>query len=171
MTIEAFIDCRPPTATAQHKSVVARDAGFKVTRRGRIVPKHKMTFFETGDVADARMKLTEYFTRHAPAAPLSGPLKLTVTWTFYWTKDQEKKRKKGRLPEWVPKLTAPDSDNLVKMLKDVLTKLGYWRDDAHVSAEYLRRGIGDRPGIHIRVEPYIIDYTPPEGDIIAEVEL
>lgn len=171
MIIEAFIDCHPPTATAQHKSAVARDAGFKLSKRGRLVAKHKISFFETGDVKDARTQLTEHFTRHAPPTPLAGPLKLTITWTFYWNKGQEKKRKKGELPIWIPKVTTPDGDNLAKMIKDVLTKLGYWMDDAHVSAEYFRRGHGDRPGIHLRVEPYVVDYAPPEDDPIAEVEL
>lgn len=152
--IEAFIDCRPPTATAQHKG--ARILRKKGTR------KHTLVFFESGDVEEARIKLTEHFTRHAPPAPLAGPLKLTVTWTFYWNQVEEKRRRKGQLPAWVPKITRPDGDNLAKMVKDVMTKLGFWKDDAHVSAEYYRRGVGDRPGIHIRIEPYVIDYEPPE---------
>ena len=170
-TIEAFIDCHPPTATAQHKSAKARDAGFGVSKRGRLVARHKISFFETGDVKAARTQLTEHFTRYAPAAPLAGPLKLTVTWTFYWNNADLAKRKKGNLPVWLPKITRPDGDNLAKMLKDVLTKLGYWGDDAHVSAEYYRRGLGDRPGIHFKIEPYEPDYTPPEDHIVEEVQL
>jgi len=171
MIIEAFIDCHPPTATAQHKSAAARDAGFRMGKRGKLVAKHTISFFETGKVKSAREELTEHFRRHAPAAPLAGPLKLTVTWTFYWNKADEAKRKKGKLPQWLPKITRPDGDNLAKMLKDVLTALGFWADDAHVTAETYVRGRGDRPGIHVRIEPYVIDYTPPEDDVIAEVEL
>jgi Holliday junction resolvase RusA-like endonuclease len=171
MIIEAFIDCHPPTATAQHKSAVARDAGFRLSKRGKLMPKHKITFFEQGDVKEARAMLTRHFRRHAPRQPLAGPLKLTVTWTFYWNKADEAKRKKGFLPQWVAKVTRPDGDNLAKQLKDVLTDLGYWADDAHVSSETFRRGLGDRPGIHLRIEPYVADYAPPEDQPIAEVEL
>lgn len=163
MILEFFVDCHPPSATAQHKSVRV----VRARETGRPTP----IFFEAGAVKAARETLTRLLRRPAPPAPLAGPLKLTATWTFYWTKADEKRRRRGRLPAWVPKVTRSDTDNLVKMLKDVMTERGYWADDAHVSAEYLRRGYGDRPGIHIRVEPYVADYEPPEGDPVAEVVL
>lgn len=168
MRIEAFIDCHPPTATAQHKSVVARDAGFRVNRRGRVVPKHKLTFFEDGDVEEARRALTSYFSRYRPSCVLSGPLKFTCVWTFYWNKGEEAARKKGKVKDqWVPKTTPPDGDNLAKMVKDVLQALGYCANDAHISDERYVRGIGDRPGIHFWIEPYRREewYVPPDGDL------
>lgn len=163
MIIEFFVDCQPPSATAQHKSVRV----VRAKKSGKAVP----IFFEAGAVAAARETLTKYLARHAPAEVMAGPLKLTATWTFNWRKEDEVKRRRGDLPAWVPKVTRSDTDNLVKMLKDVMTERGYWADDAHVCAEYLRRGWGDRPGIHIRVEPYVADYEPPDGDPIAEVVL
>ena len=171
MIIEAFIDCHPPTATAQHKSAQARDAGFRLSRTGKLVAKHTISFFEKGKVKDAREQLTAQFLRHAPAAVIAGPLKLTVVWSFYWGVGELKKREKGKLPQWVPMVVPPDGDNLAKMLKDVLTTLGYWADDAHVSCETYIRGKGDRPGIHLRLEPYGPEqwYVPPEGEVVAEV--
>jgi len=95
------------------------------------------------------------------------PIKLTVVWTFYWNARELQRRLNGKLPIWVPKATRPDDDNLVKMFKDVMTKLGYWKDDAHVSKSVLTRGHGDRPGIHLIVEPYKPEewYQPPEGNV------
>jgi Holliday junction resolvase RusA-like endonuclease len=173
MIIEAFIDCHPPTATAQHKSVIARDAGFRTTRRGKIIPKHKLTFFEQGDVEKARSQLMAHFRKHAPCCVLAGPLKFTCVWSFYWNKADEAKRKREKLPIWVPKITAPDGDNLAKMVKDVLQKLGYCANDAHISCETYIRGNGDRPGIHFRLEPYERHewYAPPENQPIQEVVL
>lgn len=173
--IEAFIDCHPPTATAQHKSAVARDAGYKVGRRGKLIRKHKISFFETGDVKEAREQLTAHFRRHAPAQVMAGPLKFTCVWTFYWNKADEAKRKRGMLKhwavsqtlrQWVPKITSPDGDNLAKMVKDVLQSLGYVANDAHISAETYIRGTGDRPGIHFKLEPYRAEewYNPPDSD-------
>jgi Holliday junction resolvase RusA-like endonuclease len=173
MIIEAFIDCHPPRATAQHKTTKAVDAGFKLNRAGKLVAKHKLIMFEKGAVKSAREQLTEHFRRNAPPAPVEGPLKFTAVWSFYWNKGDLPARKKGRLPQWVPIIVPPDGDNLAKMLKDVLTELGYWGNDAHVSCETYIRGKGDRPGIHIRLEPYLPSewYVPPEGDVVAEVEL
>ena len=166
MIIEAFIDCHPKTATAQHKGARALDVAGKPGR-------HKIVFFEKDDVEAAHAQLVEHFTRHAPPAVLAGPLKFTAVWTFYWNKGELKKRKKDQLPEWVPMIVWPDGDNLAKLLKDVFTELGYWSNDAHVSCETYIRGRGDRPGIHIRVEPYRPAdwYQLPEGDVAGEIEL
>jgi Holliday junction resolvase RusA-like endonuclease len=167
MVIEAFIDCHPPTATAQHKSVRARDAGFRLNRRGRLVAKHTLAFFEKGTVAAARAQLTALFGKSSPARAMPPPIRLTIVWTFYWNKGELAKRLKGKLPAWVPMTVSPDGDNLAKMAKDVLTRLGYWRNDAHASDERFIRGKGDRPGIHLIVEPYAEKdwYVPPEGDV------
>lgn len=173
MVIEAFIDCHPPKATAQHKGVQARDAGFRIGRGGRLVAKHKLTFFENGAVKDAREQLQALLARHAPGVPVAPPIEVTIVWTFYWNKGELARRKKGKLPAWVPMVVAPDGDNLAKMAKDVLTKLGYWRDDAHASAEHFIRGKGDRPGIHLIVRPYEQAnwYVPPEGMVPAPSSL
>ena len=169
--IDVFIDCTPPTATAQHRKGKAIDAGFRMNKRGKMVAKHKLIFFEDGDVKAAREMLTAHFSRHAPLKPLAGPLYLEATWTFNWFAYELPQRKAGKLGQWEPSIVKPDTDNLVKMLKDVLEDLGYWKNDAHVSAEYLRRGRGDRPGVHIRIEPYEVDYTPPEDQPPVEISL
>lgn len=49
--------------------------------------------------------------------------------------------------------TRPDTDNLQKLLKDVLTGLGFWKDDALVAVEHVDKRWADRPGIYIKIEP------------------
>jgi Holliday junction resolvase RusA-like endonuclease len=55
------------------------------------------------------------------------------------------------------KTTRPDTDNLQKMLKDVMTKLGYWSDDALVVSEITEKFWATIPGIYICVEDLIQD--------------
>jgi Holliday junction resolvase RusA-like endonuclease len=158
--IEAFIDCHPPTATAQHKST--RVFLHKESK------KPKLVMFETGKVKDAREALRAHFERFSPETVLIGPLVFTCVWTFYWSDKDEARRKRGEITEdWVPKITTPDGDNLAKMMKDVLQELGYCSNDSHISKETYERGHGDRPGIHFKLGPYLRQdwYRPPEGPV------
>ena len=49
------------------------------------------------------------------------------------------------------KTTKPDTDNLQKLLKDVMTDLKYWKDDALVASEFIEKFWADVPGIYIEV--------------------
>lgn len=49
------------------------------------------------------------------------------------------------------KTTKPDTDNLQKALKDIMTKLGYWKDDALVVSEVVEKFWAERPGIFIHI--------------------
>ena len=48
--------------------------------------------------------------------------------------------------------TSPDTDNLQKLLKDVMTDLGYWTDDALVASEIIEKFYSKIPGIYIAIE-------------------
>ena len=50
------------------------------------------------------------------------------------------------------RITKPDTDNLQKMLKDCMTKVGFWKDDALVASEITEKFWADQPGIYIRIE-------------------
>lgn len=78
-----------------------------------------------------------------PDQPLTGPVRLAVTWGY-------KARKKSDMWKW--KLTRPDTDNLQKTLKDVMTKEGFWKDDAQVVYEICKKIWVDQPGIVIKIE-------------------
>ncbi|MFR2117436.1 MAG: RusA family crossover junction endodeoxyribonuclease [Subdoligranulum sp.] len=51
--------------------------------------------------------------------------------------------------EW--RTTKPDTDNLEKALKDEMTRLHFWRDDAFVCSEVVEKFWADTPGIFIKV--------------------
>ena len=50
------------------------------------------------------------------------------------------------------KTTKPDIDNLQKLLKDCMTDLGYWKDDAQVASEIAEKFWSDVVGIYVLVE-------------------
>ena len=53
--------------------------------------------------------------------------------------------------EW--RSTRPDTDNIEKLLKDCMTRLGFWEDDAQVARETVEKKWSDAPtGIRVRIE-------------------
>lgn len=126
--LEFFMPMIPPTATHQMQQVAIRDG--------------KPHFYEPSSVADARAKLTGHLAAHAPQKPLKGPLQLMVKWCFPIAGPHE---------DGEPKTTRPDTDNLQKLLKDVMTALRFWEDDAQVCEEYVGKYWAAQPGIYVRV--------------------
>lgn len=124
-----FVNCNPPTATAQEKKVALV--------KGRVV------FYEPSNLKAAKSQLTFHLLRHRPKEPLKGPLSLTVLWLF----PKGKNHKDGT---W--RITRPDTDNLEKMLKDCMTRCGFWKDDAQVVKEYVEKKWSENPvGIEIEI--------------------
>jgi Holliday junction resolvase RusA-like endonuclease len=68
---------------------------------------------------------------------------LVTKWLFPITRD----RKDGQYKD-----TKPDTDNLQKLLKDIMTGLGFWTDDALVASEITEKFWAETPGIYIRIE-------------------
>lgn len=81
---------------------------------------------------------------HTPKKPFSGAVSLEVMWRFPY---------KGKAHyDGEYKQTRPDTDNLDKALKDVMTKLGYWGDDAQVAREHIVKiWHKAKPGIFVRI--------------------
>jgi len=93
--------------------------------------------------------LLTMFKEFRPAVPFEGPVSLTVAWCYPWrTSESKKNRAEGF--KWCD--TRPDCDNLTKMVKDVLTDLGFWHDDAQVARLLFEKGWSDKHGIGIAIE-------------------
>lgn len=123
-----FLHMIPPTATAQERAV-------------RIV-KGKPVFYDPPELADAKQKLMAHLSRFKPEQPLGTGIRLTVKWLF----------PKGRHRDGEYRTTRPDTDNLQKLLKDCMTRCGFWKDDALVCSEIVEKFWAERPGIYIRIE-------------------
>ncbi len=129
MALEFFMQMVPPTRTHQEKQV-------KVVN-GRPV------FYEPQEVKAARQKLRAYLGQHVPEKELEGPVRLTTWWCFPASGDHH---------DGEYRTSKPDTDNLVKMLKDVMTDLRFWKDDAQVASEVIEKYWADIPGIYVKVE-------------------
>lgn len=128
--MQFFLNINPPTATAQMKQVQ--------------VVGGKPMFYDPPKVKEARNSLSALLSHHRPSCPLEGPVSLRVLWLF-------PKGKSHRNGEW--RITKPDTDNLQKMLKDCMTRVGFWKDDAQVVREIVEKRWSDDPaGIYIELE-------------------
>ena len=90
-----------------------------------------------------RSKLTAHLGQHVPASKYTGAVRLITKWCF----PRGISHQDGEY-----KITKPDTDNLQKMLKDIMTDLGYWTDDALVASEITEKFWAARPGIYIKIE-------------------
>lgn len=129
MTIEFFMPMVPPTATHQEKQVRVVDG--------------KPRFYEPDQLKAARAKLEAHLAKHVPELPLTGPIRLLTKWCFPVVGDH----KDGEY-----RISRPDTDNLSKLLKDCMTKLLYWKDDAEVASEICEKFWANVPGIYIKAE-------------------
>jgi len=120
----------PPTATSQeNKTAVVNGRIMHYKSKGA-----KQTF----------ATLTAALAPFRPDQPLDGPIRLVTLWRF-------PRGKSHRDGEW--RISRPDTDNLQKALKDVMTRLGYWTDDSRVCCELVSKIWSDDPGIEITCEP------------------
>ena len=125
MKIEFFLPmAKTPTITQQEHQV-------------RIV-NGKPIFYEPQELKAARQLLMDSIAKYVPDQPLDGPIQLITKWIW-----------KG--PKTSYKVTKPDTDNLIKMLKDCMTRTGYWHDDAQVASEITEKFWSDIPGIYVKV--------------------
>ncbi len=127
MTIEFFLPMKPPTVTHQEKQVH--------------VVNGKPQFYEPAELKAARSKLVAHLAGHIPEKKFNGPVRLVTKWCF--------PRGKHRDGEY--KATRPDTDNLQKLLKDVMTDLKFWTDDALVASEIIEKFWAEIPGIYISI--------------------
>lgn len=128
MIAEFFMAMEPPTCTHQEKQVH--------------VVNGKPVFYEPQELKTARNKLTAHLAKHRPKKKYKCGLRLITKWCF----------PKGQHGDGEYRTTKPDTDNLQKLLKDCMTAVGFWKDDAQVASELVEKFWADIPGIYIRIE-------------------
>jgi len=126
--IDITLNIQPPTVTAQQHKVAV------VNGRPR--------FYDGQAIKNARALFMWELKPHAPKEPMTGAIELIVDWAF--------PTKSHRDGEW--RTTRPDTDNLQKLFKDCMTKVGFWEDDSQVCVETVtKRWTRGQPGIRVRV--------------------
>ena len=129
MRTEFFMPmAKVPTCTHQEKKIRAANG--------------KPILYEPAELKTARAKLEAHLSRHVPAKKYAGAVRLVVKWCFPIT---------GKHRDGEYKTSKPDTDNLQKLLKDVMTRLKYWEDDALVASEIVEKFYSAIPGIYISI--------------------
>lgn len=128
--IEFFIPMKKiPTVTHQQKKVrVIRD---------------KPQFYEPEKLKETRAMFMELLAPYVPEEPMDGPLRLTTKWLFPKIKGTTNGQYKH---------TKPDTDNLVKLLKDCMERTGFYVNDSRVASEITEKFWSDTVGIYVRLE-------------------
>ena len=126
-----FMAFEPPTATQQEKKIRVRNG--------------KPFTYPDERWERARDALWAQLEPHRPQTPTTRAVVLDVTWCF----------PKGGHADGAPHTDKPDTDNLQKGLKDVMTKLGWWEDDCQVFSERATKIHSRIPGIRIDIEEVI----------------
>lgn len=128
--MKMFLLLDPPTVTAQESKVA--------------VVRNKPVYYKPEKVKAAKQMLIKHLKPFKPSVPYDGPIRLMVIWRF-------PKGKSHKHFEW--RVTKPDTDNLEKMLKDCMTEVGFWKDDAQVVIEYVEKLWSNEPtGISIEID-------------------
>ena len=128
--MKLFLLMEPPTVTAQQAKVA--------------VVGNRPMFYKPEKVKAARQMLIRHLKPFKPPSPYEGAIELHVVWLF-------PKGKSHKHNEW--RITKPDTDNLQKMLKDCMTDVGFWKDDAQVVKETVEKRWSDDPtGISIEMD-------------------
>lgn len=125
---EFFMPMIPPTVTAQEHKVTVRNG--------------KPIFYDPPDVKNAKEKLVANLYKYQLNTPYREGVRLTVKWLF----------PRGRHRNGEYRTTKPDTDNLQKLLKDCMTLVGFWTDDALVASEICEKFWADVTGIYIKIE-------------------
>jgi len=126
--MEFFMSMYPPTVTHQEKKIH--------------VVNGKPVTYEPDELKAARQKICAHLAAFKPKLKFNGPVELLTKWCF----PVRGKHKNGEY-----RTSKPDTDNLQKLLKDCMTDVGFWKDDALVCREITEKFWADIPGIYIRI--------------------
>ena len=132
---EFFIAMRKiPSVTHQEHRVISQGPGKKAI------------FYDPPELAEARAKYVSLLAPYKPAAPAKGPIMLKVYWCYAASKAHP-------VGSW--KTSRPDTDNLIKLFKDCMTRVGVWKDDAQVVMEITGKRYDQIEGVYVKI--YEID--------------
>ena len=121
-----FLDIDPPTRTAQQK--------------GAAIQGGHIRHYVKREVREAQDFLRVALRPHRPAAPITGPVELSVEWHFV---------SKSHKPSW--RTTRPDLDNLLKGIIDCMTMEGFWADDNQICVLHGHKQWSEHAGIYISI--------------------
>ena len=144
MQIDFFIPLRKIPSVTQQQHRISTKGG-------------KVRIHDTQEIKAVRRLFRDNLAKFRPEAPLEGPIELNVCWCYEATADHP-------IATW--KTTKPDTDNLIKIFKDEMTRLGFWEDDAQICCE-INAKIYDRiSGVNVQIRELQngVDFEEDEND-------
>lgn len=127
--MQFFMPMNPPTVTYQQHKISTKSG--------------KPVFYDTPEIKSAKLKLRDNLAAHIPDKPFESGVRFMVKWLFPIS---------GNHNNGEYKISKPDTDNLQKMLKDIMTDLKFWKDDALVASEIVEKFYADIPGLFIVIQ-------------------
>lgn len=149
--LDLWLPCVPPRTTHQRKKIVT----IKL-RDGRQFSK----LADKPELTNAREFYVALLRPHMPDAPIEPPISLTLEFTWPWRASDSKRYREHF--ERIPSVVKPDCSNAAKTLEDILAGLGFIPGDEKVAELVVRKFIGARPGVSIRIAtipPTIVQVT------------
>lgn len=119
-------------------------------QKGVQVIHGKPHFYEKPKVRSARYEFTRAMLPYKPKKPSERPVKLSVTFYF----DVKTRSLWGKV-----KPTKPDTENYLKLLKDCMTDAGFWKDDAQVVDEHVKKYYAEKATIAVYWEEVMEEMT------------
>lgn len=138
-SINIDIDGEPDRVTAQEKGETVK----AVVINGR--RQYRVQHYEKPQVSAAKNKLAWQLKPFKPKEPISGPIAVHISWYFPTDKKKD---------FYQPKTTKPDVDNMAKGLLDVMTHMGFWKDDNQVCRLTLMKFWAPRNEAGIEIQVY-----------------
>lgn len=102
----------------------------------------KRKVYTKPELLAVKQKYMAALSGHRPEQPMIGPVGLLVSWYFPI---------KDGIKDGAWKITKPDTENMLKLLKDCMTELDFWYDDAQVCYEVSMKKYGQISGIYVSV--------------------
>lgn len=110
------------------------------------------------EIRKEHRELAKLLKPHIPDEPMEGPLEVSVTWCFPMTKTSKAEQ------EW--HCVRPDADNITKLLLDVMTHCGFWKDDSQISWLNIQKIRSKQTGFWIAVRQLTEPWDGAELDDI-----
>lgn len=126
---EFFMPMIPPTSTHQ--------------QQGHTVDKHGNHRFYQRNNGEAEAKLIAYLIKHIPSEPYTGPIRVVMKWCYPL---------KGKHFDGEPYTSKPDVDNICKAPYDIMSRLGFWKDDKQIYSAVTEQFWSKIPGIYVKIE-------------------
>jgi len=112
--------------------------------------------FETKESKDTKAMFYALLYNKKPQTPFSCPLIFKLYYFFPYNSTVKTSLKKKHAI--IAKTTKPDYDNIPKQIQDVMTKLGFWTDDAVIFNGGCEKYFAEFGKIIIEITPTMADY-------------